>query len=260
MAKTIVLISGGNRGIGLEIVKALLSSAPSESSSAPYHIYLGSRSLERGQEVAASLETSHGNTVSAIQLDITSPESVNAAVATVKAESGRIDVLINNAGVNYEDMADEAEKMQLIYDINVIGPMRMTDAFKTLLLTKPAEDGKVEKRIIYVTSSMGSVTSRHDPNFHFYVGRYNAYRCSKAALNMLVACHRFDFKEAGVKVHGYDPGWAATELGGLDPKALSAMGAIDPADSGRSCADVVKGKRDNEQHVMVSVDGHTFPW
>ncbi|KAI0115716.1 NAD(P)-binding protein [Nemania sp. FL0031] len=264
MTKTVVLVSGANRGIGLAIVQALLESPPSGTSTAgaPYHIYLGSRDLARGKEVAAGLSTAHGNEVSAIQLDITSPESVAAAAATVKAESGRLDVLINNAGVNYPEIPDEAVKMSTLYEINVVGTWRVTDTFKPLLLAQPAEaEGpKKEKRIIHVTSSMGSTASRFDPKFVFYHQEYTAYRCTKAALNMLAACHVYELKDQGVKVHAFDPAWAATELGGLDPAVIRSLGAIDPKVSGEACRDIVEGKRDGESEVIVSVNGDTYAW
>ncbi|KAI1282210.1 NAD(P)-binding protein [Xylaria sp. FL0933] len=258
MASTIVLVSGGNRGIGLEIIKALLVSNTSTDGT-PYHVYLGSRDLQAGKDIAAKLPTAHGNTVSAIQLDITSPESVNNAVAAVKAESGRLDVLINNAGVNYPTIEDEAEKMRVLYDINVIGTSRVTDAFKPLLLTQPAE-GKKQKRIIHVTSSMGSTASRYNPKFEFYSQEYTAYRCTKAALGMLTACHAYELKDQGVIVHAFDPGWAATEFGGGDPKVTRELGAVDPKVSGEACRDIVEGKRDSESEVIVSINGNTLPW
>lgn len=251
-------ITGGNRGIGLQIIKTLLESGTS-SDGTPYRIYLGSRDLQAGKDVAAGLATAHGNTVSAIQLDITSPESVNAAVATVKADSARLDVLINNAGVNYPNIEDEATKMRTLYDINVIGTWRVTDAFKALLLTQPAE-AKKEKRIIHVTSSMGSIASRFNPEFEFYHQPYTAYRCTKAALGMLTACHAYELKDDDVKVHALDPAWAATEFGGGDPAVTRELGAVDPKVSGHACRYIVEGKRDHESNVMVSIHGQTYPW
>ncbi|KAJ2988345.1 hypothetical protein NUW58_g4024 [Xylaria curta] len=253
---------GGNRGIGLEIVKALLEAAPSDinSNSAPYHVYLGSRDLQKGKDVASKLPTAHGNTVSAIQLDITSPESVNNAVVAVKADSGRLDVLINNAGVGDDTIPDEATKMRTLYDINVIGTSRMTDAFKPLLLAQPADGGKTAKRLIHVSSSMGSIASRYNPEFKYYDQQYTAYRCTKAALGMLAACHAYDFKDDGVKVHAFDPGWAATEFAGSDPQVTRELGAVDPRVSGLACRDIVEGKRDGESNVIVSINGDTYPW
>jgi NAD(P)-dependent dehydrogenase (short-subunit alcohol dehydrogenase family) len=264
--------TGGNRGIGLEIVKALLETAPSADtgSGAPFHVYLGSRDLQKGEDVAAKLATTHGNTVSAVQLDITSPESVGNAVAAVKAGSGRLDVLINNAGVNLDDIPDEATKMRTLYEINVIGTWRLTDAFKSLLLTQPGGEGGGEgkekgtktktKRIIHVTSSMGSTTSRFNPEFAFYGVGYTPYRCTKAALGMLTACHAYEFKDDGVKVHAFDPGLAATEFGGGNPEVMRKLGAVEPRVSGLACRDVVLGKRDDESRVIVSINGDTYPW
>jgi len=263
---------GGNRGIGLAIVKALL-----ESDGGPYHIYMGSRDLKRGEEIAAKLPTHHGNTVSAVQLDITSSPSVASAVAAVEAGSGRLDILVNNAGVNLDNMSDQCEKMRAIYEINVIGPSRLTDAFRALLVAKPPQETtdsqasgakaktsgggkKIQKRIVNVTSELGSVSSRWDPSFISYGQLNTAYRCSKAALGMLTACHAHEFKDFGVKVSAFDPGWAATECGGLDPAALLKMGAVDPRVSGLACRDVIEGKRDHEGDVILRIHGDTVPW
>ncbi|KAI1175981.1 NAD(P)-binding protein [Nemania sp. FL0916] len=266
MAKTIVLVTGANKGIGLQIVKVLLESAPSDSGSlAPYHVYLGSRDLKRGEAAAATLECKHGNSLSVVQLDITSASSVAAAVATVEKESGRLDVLINNAGISDESIADEVEKMATLYATNVIGPYRTTAAFKPLLLKQSQspvaeEGGKKQKRIVFVTSSMGSVTARFDPTYPTYTQLYNAYRCTKAALDMLAACEAYDLRDAGVVVHAFDPGWAATELGGGDPATLRSLGAVDPRVSGLACRDIVEGKRDTESEKMISINGDTYGW
>lgn len=221
-------------------------------------MYLGSRDLQAGQAIAAGLPTAPGNVVTAVQLDITSPESVAAAAATVQRECGRLDVLVNNAGANYPEIADEAAKMRALYEINVIGTWRVTDAFKPLLLAQAPESKG--KRIIHVTSTMGSTASRFKPEFAFYGQEYTAYRCTKAALGMLSACHVYELKDKGVKVHAFDPGWAATELGGLDPATLRSWGAVDPKVSGLACRDIVEGKRDDENEVIVSINGDTYPW
>lgn len=98
--KTIVLVTGANKTIGYETVKALLESDK------PYHVFLGSRSLERGQEAVATLQkecTASSNTVQVLQLDVSSDSSIEKAFETVKASVGRLDVLINNAGMQLLD-------------------------------------------------------------------------------------------------------------------------------------------------------------
>lgn len=95
-SKKIVLVTGANKGIGYEIVKALLESDK------PYHVFLGSRSIERGKEAVATLQEEcidSLNTVEALQVDITSDLSIQKAFETVKASVGHIDTLINNAGM-----------------------------------------------------------------------------------------------------------------------------------------------------------------
>ena len=93
----VVLVTGGNNGIGYETVKALLQSDK------PYHILLGSRSLEKAK---LAIETLHKecpeptNTVEMVQVDLTSDESIEKAFEQVKASPGHLDVLINNAGKN----------------------------------------------------------------------------------------------------------------------------------------------------------------
>lgn len=100
--KNIALVTGANKGIGYEIVKALLESDK------PYHVFLGSRSLERGQEATATLQkecVDSPNTVEVIEVDISSDSSIAKAFEIVKTSVGRIDTLINNAGVQYQTLS-----------------------------------------------------------------------------------------------------------------------------------------------------------
>ena len=97
-SKKVVLVTGANKSIGYETVKALLRSEK------PYHVILGSRSLERGQQAVATLQkecAESSSTVEALQLDISSDSSIEKAYEAVKASPGRLDCLINNAGRSY---------------------------------------------------------------------------------------------------------------------------------------------------------------
>lgn len=96
MAPNIVLITGGNNGIGYETVKALLESEK------PYHVLLGSRSVEKGKAAIEQLQKEvpkTASTVELVQIDVTSDESIEKAFEQVKASQGKIDTLINNAGM-----------------------------------------------------------------------------------------------------------------------------------------------------------------
>lgn len=100
--KNIALVTGANKGIGYEIAKALLESDK------PYHVFIGSRSLERGQEAATTLQkecADSSNTVEVIEVDISSDSSIAKAFEIVKASVGRIDTLINNAGAQYQTLS-----------------------------------------------------------------------------------------------------------------------------------------------------------
>ena len=94
-ARKVVIVTGGNGGIGYETVKALFSSEK------PYHVLMGSRSLDRAQEAIEKLHIEcpdATNIVEPLQVDLTSDESIEKALAQVQAGPGYIDVLINNAG------------------------------------------------------------------------------------------------------------------------------------------------------------------
>lgn len=94
-SRKIVMVTGGNNGIGYEVVKALLNSGK-----ASYHVLMGSRSLEKAKHAIDRLqsEVKTSNTVEAVQVDLTSDESIERAFEHVKAEHERVDVLVNNAG------------------------------------------------------------------------------------------------------------------------------------------------------------------
>jgi NAD(P)-dependent dehydrogenase (short-subunit alcohol dehydrogenase family) len=251
-------MTGANRGIGLEIVKALLKASPSGSSDtgAPYHVFLGARDLAKGQDAASSLTVEHGNSVSAVQLETTSESSIASAVSTIKSEAGRVDVLINNAGIISEE-EDRISNLRVTLEVNVTATFAVSEAFKPLLLQQPS-GGKKVKRIINVTSDLGSITWRYDPGSKTYAIPNSEYRMSKAAVNMLTACQSFELKEHDVKVFAFNPGYTITELSG--PVELRRQqGAWEADVPGKACVKIVAGERDHEIGKMVEVDG-TLPW
>ncbi|ETS84853.1 hypothetical protein PFICI_02878 [Pestalotiopsis fici W106-1] len=257
-SKTIVVVTGANRGIGLEIVKALLKTEPSSSSNggAPYHVYLGTRDLEKGKKAAEFLTADYGNTVSALQIDTTSAPSISSAVSTVESEVGRIDILINNVGIIYEEK-DRISNLRTTLETNVVATYAVSEAFNPLLLAQPSQ-GKKTKRIINVTSDLGSITWRSDSSNYAYSLLYSEYRMSKAALNMMTACQSFELKEHDVKVFAFNPGYTVTELAG--PVELRReQGAWEADVPGKACAKIVAGERDHEAGLMVQVEG-TVPW
>jgi NAD(P)-dependent dehydrogenase (short-subunit alcohol dehydrogenase family) len=171
--QTSVLITGGNKGLGLEAARRLGEQG--------WMIFLGSRDPGRGRAAAAEL-THGGATVVMIPLDVTSDESVTDAVRLVREHVDRLDVLINNAGAPGRVVAPAdatADEVHFVYDTNVYGPIRVTHAFLPLLR---AAD---HPRVVMVSSGGGSFSVVTDPGQPVSKMHELAYSSSKAALNMI---------------------------------------------------------------------------
>ncbi|NRQ37301.1 SDR family NAD(P)-dependent oxidoreductase [Nonomuraea sp. NN258] len=171
--QTSVLITGGNKGLGLEAARRL--------GALGWRVFLGSRDEGRGRAAAAELAAG-GADVIMVQLDVTSDASVAGAVKLVREHADRLDVLINNAGAPGGGVAPAdatAEEIHSVYDTNVYGPVRVTHAFLPLLR---AAD---QPRVVMVSSGGGSFSVVTDPGQPFSKFHELAYSSSKAALNMI---------------------------------------------------------------------------
>ncbi|PTB68300.1 NAD(P)-binding protein [Trichoderma citrinoviride] len=258
MSPTVVLVTGANRGIGYEIIKALVQSP------LPYKIFLAARDPSKGESAASSLRplVNHPKTsISVLQLDVSSPPSIQSAAEQVRREAGRLDVLVNNAGI-VDQAPDPLARLRNTLEVNTIGPFAVTQAFKPLLKIQPeGEDAEPKtKRIIHVSSGLGSIGERLNPKGTYYAVGSPEYRMSKAALNMLAACDAYELKDDGVKVFAFDPEFVATTFANGDPEERRKMGALEPSVSGESCRDIIEGKRDAETNKFVSINGKDWPW
>ncbi|MCJ1302841.1 hypothetical protein MMC08_005646 [Hypocenomyce scalaris] len=255
----VVLVTGGNNGIGYETVKALLQSDKA------YHVLLGSRSPEKAK---LAIETLHKecpestNTVEAVQVDLTSDESIEKAFEQVKASPGHIDALINNAGASF-DPGFVAGKISLrdcftkAYDVNVAGTQVMTWTFMPLLLKS------ADPRLIFVAglSNITQASKEYFPTPPQPAGwpkkvdfETIGYRCSKTALNMMMLDWNHKLKEDGVKVWGVGPGFLATDLGDVR-EMVKEMGGGHPSIGGKLLKSVAEGERDADVGKIVSKDG-----
>ncbi len=195
MEKPVALVTGANRGIGFEVVRGLAERG--------YLALLGARDAAAGEEAAARLGAA-GLAVEPVQIDVTDAASVNAALAVARDRYGRLDSLVNNAGVLLDEgvpgLEVPVETVHATYEVNVYGALRVAQAFAPLIVASGGGN------VVNVSSIMGQLA---------YAGPgYLAYRSSKAALNMITRVLAAELKPRGVRVNSAHPGWVRTRMGG----------------------------------------------
>lgn len=185
---TVTLITGANKGLGYETARQLIERG---------HVtYLGARDVERGEAAASALGGRF------VQLDVTDDASVEAALGVVAEREGRLDVLVNNAGISTADVSGPIALK--VFDTNAIGLVRVTQAALPLL---EQSDNAV---VVNVSSALGSfwaVTNPERRQFHF---PSIVYGSSKAAVSMLTVQYAKSFP--AIKFNAVEPGFTATEL------------------------------------------------
>ncbi len=200
MTTTIALVTGANKGLGRETVRRLASQG--------WQVFLGARDTARGERAAAEF-TAAGLDVRFVPLDVTSDDSVAAAAATVRATAGRLDVLVNNAAIGGPRSAPSVtgpDDLREVFEANVFGPVRVTNAFVPLLRHS------AHPRIVMVSSSVGTIAMITDPKWSGLLPPALGYPSTKAALNMITVMYASELAE--MKVNAIDPGYTATDLNG----------------------------------------------
>lgn len=197
-----VLITGANRSIGLETAKEL--------SKKGLFVYLGTRNLEKGNAVVQQLNEEGFENIKAIEIDVTKQDSILAAKNIVEEEKGKLDILINNAGISGDfpqNASDTSIKdIQEVFDTNFFGVISVTQAFLELL--KKSD----HPRISNITSGLGSLTLHSDPNWKYYTVKSASYGTSKAALNAYTIVLAYELRALPFKVNVIDPGYTATDF------------------------------------------------
>jgi NAD(P)-dependent dehydrogenase (short-subunit alcohol dehydrogenase family) len=194
----VVLITGANKGLGYEAARRLGALGAT--------VLVGARDPERGEAAAKTL-AADGIDARFVPLDVTSEDSVTAAAERIDAALGRLDVLVNNAGITggrVPALDVGPRELLAVYETNVFGPVRVTRAFVPLLRRSE------RPRIVMVSSGMGSITITTDPS-RLESGLVSlGYPSSKAALNMITTQYAKALPD--FRVNAVDPGYTATDL------------------------------------------------
>jgi NAD(P)-dependent dehydrogenase (short-subunit alcohol dehydrogenase family) len=197
----IALVTGANKGIGLEIARQLGRRGMT--------VYVAARDRGRGSAAAEKLQ-GEGLAARFIDLDVLREETIRQAAATIEAAHGRLDVLVNNAGIaEREDGLPSRANLDAVRRMlltNFVGPAAVAQAMLPLLRRSPAG------RIVNVSSELGSLALNGDPGWEHVGAKFLGYSASKAALNMLTVQLAFEFRDTPIKVNSAGPGYTATDL------------------------------------------------
>ncbi|KAK7720285.1 hypothetical protein SLS63_009957 [Diaporthe eres] len=237
--KEIVLVTGGNGGIGLEVARQL-----ARDHGQRFHVLIGCRRLPDGEAAVKQLQGEGvGDGVEAIQVDITSEESLAAAAQLVGDKFGRLDVLHANAGIaGDKEYAGRpiSEIITLTVATNAAGAAASVEHFVPLL--SRAEN----PRVVFMSSGAGSLKLAHDFGF---VKDYPAYSVSKAAENMVMLYYHHRFPDW--KVNASNPGFRATKINNYGEGVNETPGPISEGASNAVRLTLLGKDGESGAHTMV---------
>jgi len=233
------LVTGANRGIGLEWARHLAGSAE--------QLVVTCRRPDEA-DALARLAEAHPETIEVFALDVSDPEAIRRAVARVRDQTGRLDLLVNNAGINGGGKDDrfakvDPETMMEVFRVNAAGPHLLAQAFAELLRAGAAQTPAV---IVNVTSQLGSIA-------HTQRDAWNSYKASKAALNMCTRLQAAALRDDGVIAVAMHPGWVRTDMGGANAR-------LSPEESVSGMIDVVASLSLDDTGRFLNYDGRELPW
>jgi NAD(P)-dependent dehydrogenase (short-subunit alcohol dehydrogenase family) len=206
--KRTAIVTGGNRGIGYDICRQLGEQG--------YTVLMGSRDAANGAEAAAALRDG-GADVTALTLDVSQRGSIEQAVTTVWERFGRIDVLVNNAGIfldRYSGLDVTPDTVRQTLEVNVLGPLQLMQA----VIPYMQQGGY--GRIVNVSSMMGQLSGMGSGSL--------AYRTSKSALNALTRVLAAEVRDSNILINAASPGWVRSDMGGPSASRTLAEGADTP--------------------------------
>ncbi|MDF2442663.1 MAG: hypothetical protein JWR01_866 [Subtercola sp.] len=246
----IALVTGANQGVGRQVARELAASGVT--------VLVGSRDLARGEAAAAEI----GAGATAIQLDVTDAASIAAAAATITAKFGRLDLLVNNAGISNTGGAGltpeqnsarstastaSMAEIRAVWDVNVFGVLAVYQAMLPLL--RESSDA----RIVNVSSGVGSLSSNADPSFPYRAIYGPVYPASKAAENAMVLAMMIELEGTGIKVNLVSPGFTSTALNNF-------AGTESVEDGSREVVRVALLGPDGPTNTFTGWENQTIPW
>ncbi len=229
-----ILITGSNRGIGLELARQCLARGD--------RVIATCRSPDWATDLR-DLVAVHPDKANLLALDVADPDSVEICSKEVAHQIEGLDWLVNNAGIYQRGEklgALNAENLLEVFRVNAVGPLMIAQAFLDLLLA-----GR-ESRVINISSRMGSIAEKRSQGHYSYCG-------SKAALNMMTRALAFELMPQGIIAVTMHPGWVQTAMGG-------AKAPLSVEESARGMLNVIEGLTPDEAGRFLQWDGSELPW
>ena len=255
----IALVTGANQGVGFQVAKELVAHGVT--------VYLGSRDLKRGEAAAGEI----GPGAIALQIDVTDGAAISAAAERIRSERGRLDLLVNNAGISNTRrsgvsaqeqnspsfLAEYAksskastaslDEVRAVWDVNVFGTLAVYQAMLPLLRES------ADARIVNVSSGVGSLALNADPASPYHAMFGPIYPASKAAENAVTLAIMVELESTDIKVNLVSPGYTATNL-----NAYAGTESVE--DGSREVVRVALLGPDGPTGTFTRWENTTIPW
>ena len=236
----VVLITGANKGLGKEIARQL--------GALGYTVVLTARDEQAGRAAAAELVAA-GCDAYTVRLEVTNPDDIRGLVRYLDTTFGKLDVLVNNAGISIEwdGKPTDADKVRRTLEVNLIAPYAITEALVPLLSRSD------DARVINHSSMLGSIGTAE--SMWKQVGGFMAvgYSTSKAGLNMLTLIQSKTLASKGIRVAAAHPGWVKTDLG-------TQAAPMEVAEGASTVVDLVTITREKFPNGLLCHKGERMPW
>ncbi|MEP6902867.1 MAG: SDR family oxidoreductase [Actinomycetota bacterium] len=243
--KKIALITGANRGIGFETARQLGNQG--------IKVLLGARSEEKGAEAAETLKN-EGLDAEFILLDVDDEKTHESAAKSIEEKFGKLDILINNAGIYIDEFKDGAPIQTSKTSIDVFRKTFETNFFNIISLTQtlvPLIKKSDAGRIVFLSSLLGSLTAHSDPNSPIYNWKTPAYNISKTALNGFAVHLAYELRDTNIKVNAAHPGSVVTDM--------NANGQIPVEEGAKTSVELATLPADGYNGKFIHL-GNELPW